>query len=420
MNRHLFAIAAIPLCLVSFAPRVLADTADENAATIAELRLQLNALQAEVAVLREQVKVTAAVPDTPAAPAASSAPASQSSGDTIDIDGDFRVRYENTSAHAGLRERNRSVIRGRLGVNWNVDDHVALGARIGTGDPDDPNSTDVSMGSFFDDLDLSLDRLYVAYSRGNAFATAGKFANPFMRTSLVWDSDVNPYGAAGRYRFYGSDVATATLTGIYALVDEQPIEKDSTMTGGQLSILLDPDSRWSMGLHGAYYDYSIGSLANADRGDLRGNNVTPDGTRYVSDFNLLNLTGTVAYTGFDERWPVVFTLDYVKNLGARVPEDTGYGLDVHLGRSTEAGDVQFRYGYAVAETDAVLAAFSHDNTTYSTNYEQHTLELGWLAREKAWLNLTTYLYRRDDFAIADQPGDNGWVSRVRMNLHYEF
>ncbi|MCG8369170.1 MAG: putative porin [Proteobacteria bacterium] len=394
---------------------VHAASAEENAALIRTLQQQLGALQAELAALRRLVAAADAY-EPPAGAAAGPPP-----DDTaVEISGDFRVRYENTSEHAGLRERNRGVIRGRLGADWDVNDNVVLGTRIGTGDPDDPNSTDISMGNFLDDLDLSLDRLYVAYERGKVFATAGKFANPFVRTSLVWDSDVNPYGVAGRYRFYASDRASASVTGIYALVDEQTIAGDSTMAGAQLSLRWHPDTDWALGLHGAYYDYSIGSLDNADRGDLRGNNVTPGGARYVSDFRLLNLTGSVMHSGIGERWPLALTLDYVRNLGARVPEDTGWGVDLHLGRTSRPGDLQFRYGYAVAETDAVLAAFSHDNTTYSTNYRQHTLELGYLLQEKTGLYLTTYLYRRDAAPVAGQAGDDDWVSRVRMNLHYTF
>ena len=339
---------------------------------------------------------------------------------TLEVHGDFRLRYEHTSEHAGLRDRSRGVLRGRLGATWGVSDTTILGARIDTGDPDDPNSVDVSLGNFFDNLDVSLDQLYAAYTGKNLFATGGKFPNPLARTDLVWDSDVNPYGAAGRYQFLDSDRLAVAVTGIYALVDEQTEFDDSTMTGGQLSFRYRGRGPWSAGFDAAYYDYEIGSLVNTDAGDIRGNNLTPGGTAYLSDFDLLNLIATARFAGFGERWTIDVIADYVRNLGANVPEDTGYGIDLFVGDTAAIGNVQFRYGYAVAETDAVLAAFSHDNTTYPTNYRQHTLEVAYRAMDKTWLYLTTYRYRRENFGLLEQPGDDDWVSRIRLNLHYQF
>ncbi len=80
------------------------------------------------------------------------------------------------------------------------------------------------------------------------------------------------------------------------------------------------------------------------------------------------------------------------------------------------GDVN-PYG---AGGDAVLAAFSHDNTTYATNYQQHALDVDYAVSLQSVLNLTAYYYRRKDFALAVQPGDNDFITRLRLNLQYSF
>ncbi|MCG8604806.1 putative porin, partial [bacterium] len=78
--------------------------------------------------------------------------------------GDFRLRYENTSnaePNSSLLEgRNREVVRFRIGMNKRISDQFDFGARLATGSQDDPNTADVTLGSFVDDLEVSLDRLY--------------------------------------------------------------------------------------------------------------------------------------------------------------------------------------------------------------------------------------------------------------------
>lgn len=341
-------------------------------------------------------------------------------GDPLSWFGDFRVRYEHTSAHAGFPDRNRGVLRARLGAGYRVSDRVSITARLGTGNPDDPNSTDISMGNFVDDLTVSLDQAYVAYTDERLAAFAGKFPNPFARTEMVWDPDVNPYGAAARYQLLHSDAVSASFQAMYGIIDEQTVAGDSDLFGGQVSMRLTPAGAWAFDANLAYYDHTIGSLINTTAGDIRGNNLAPGGTAYLSDFDLLNVSSSLHYTGFGDTWPLRLTGDYVKNLGAAVAEDSGYSLDLLIGDLGRIGATQFRYAYARVETDAVLAAFSHDNTTYATNYRLHTLDLAYRATLQTYLNLTAFLYRRDDFELLNQPGDNDWVSRLRLNLFYQF
>lgn len=341
----------------------------------------------------------------------------------FDFSGDFRLRYERTTNQAPgpepliLEPRNRAVVRFRAGLTKQISELLNFGVRVATGSRDDPNSTDITLGDFGDGLEVSLDRAYLALKYENVFVTGGKFANPFLTTELVWDGDVNPQGAAGSYTFSGSERITPKLTGIYFVVDEQSINPDSFMAGGQAELLIRPSSNWSLRFSGAYYDYTIKSLRNADAGDTRSNRITPDGTGYVSDFDLLDAIAVVETRRFGERCPVRFVGDFVKNLGSE-EEDQGVMLDLFIGRASQKNDRRFRYGYAQAETDAVLAAFSNDNTTLATDYVQHTLTFDYVVRNDTILNATWYYYRK----LKTDPGteSNPWISRLRLNAVVSF
>ena len=90
------------------------------------------------------------------------------------------------------------------------------------------------------------------------------------------------------------------------------------------------------------------------------------------------------------------------------------------GRANQQGDWRFSYGYSVAEVDAVLAAFSHDNTTIATNYRQHSLAIDYVLLKNLVLDATLYRYRpyQADFAGLNDPDD--WLDRLRLNLLVNF
>lgn len=345
---------------------------------------------------------------------------------TVSFSGDFRLRYENTSNQElpipgapGLNNaRNRGVVRFRGGATVKINGLLEFGGRLATGSIGDPNTTDATLGDFVDDLEVNLDKVYLALRYQDVFFTGGKFGNPFLRTDLVWDGDVNPQGLAAGYTFSELGAVTPKFTGIYSIVDEQTFGPDSYMWGGQAQFAFHPAPNWRITLSGGYYDYRIGTLSNADAGDTRSNNLNADRTAYLSDFDLLDAIAVVEY-GASEHYPVRFVGDYVKNLGAAADDDTGIMLDLYVGRASAKNDRRFQYGYSQTETDAVLAAFSNDNTTLATNYVQHTLAFDFVPIQQTTLNLTWYIFRRKDFAVAPA-AENEWISRLRLNAMVSF
>jgi hypothetical protein len=329
--------------------------------------------------------------------------------------GDFRLRYEHTSEGNGAPSFGKEVFRFRAGLTYTLREDIIARARLATGSQEDPNSTDITLGDFFDDLVVSLDVASIELTRKHWSVVGGKFLNPVVSTELVWDGDVNPSGIAGRVMLGNSGRAAATLTGLYFMVDAQPGDTSSDMGGGQVSVSA-TGGKWRMSAAAGYYDYQIRSLIQTDAGDIRGNRLAPGGGRYLSDFDLLDLLGTVDYTGFGERFPVRLLGEYVHNSGANGP-NTAWEADLYVGRSQKPGDVRFRYGYALAETDAILAAFAHDNTTLGTNSETHTLSVDAIPTPGMLLNATFYVYRPHEVSAGVT---REFQNRLRLNATVSF
>ena len=356
-----------------------------------------------------------AAPVNPAGGSAPGTPPPRSSG--LAIDGDLRVRYEANRGDKDARDRDRGVLRARLRAAYPVTNWLAIGGQLATGDANDPNSTDITLSGFDNDLDVSLDQAFMRLTFGDTLVTLGKLPQPFVRTELVWDGDVNPEGASVSQRFRLSPSTTVRANGLYFLVDEAPTARDSSMIGGQVALESRVTPSLITELAAGYYDYRLASLAGGDSGDFRTNRIVNG--RYLSDFNLLDVIGAATWSGLGERWPLRAVGDFVHNFGAR-DANTGFGIDLLAGRIAKARDWRFGYGYAQTEVDAVLAAFSHDNTAIATNYRQHMLSADYVAATNVLLNLTYYRFRplSARFAGSNDPAD--WLDRLRLNLLVQF
>lgn len=418
----------LPVCASLLLGSALAPVSAQAAPAddIAELKAAVEALRAEQA--RAQARIAelegalAKQRETPVAVAATTAPAPSaivttaapvsSAPSRLSLSGDMRVRYESNFGIAGARDRDRGVLRARLRAAYAVNDWLTVGGQLATGDPDDPNSTDMTLSNFDDDLQVSLDQAYIRLTPGDLQVHLGKIPQPFVRTELVWDGDVSPQGASAAY---SADLGGVKVkaSGLYFLVDESVAGPDSRMIGGQLSVQT-PSAPIQAELAVGYYDYSLRSLAGGDAGDFRSNLFA--GGRYLSDFNLLDVIAALTWNGLGEKWPVRIVGDYVHNYGAATDADTGFGVDLLVGRASKPGDWRFSYGYAEAETDAVLAAFSQDNTNIGTNYMQHTLAIDFVPKHNLVLNATYYHYRQKDGVI----GPVDWQNRLRLNFLVNF
>ncbi|PEQ11939.1 hypothetical protein B2G71_14240 [Novosphingobium sp. PC22D] len=363
-----------------------------------------------------------ASPASPAAappfPAQGVRPATEPS--RLSVSGDLRLRQEFNWSDKDARDRSRTVMRARLGARYALDRNVTVGARLVTGDPDDPNTADVTVGDFVDDLTVSLDRAYVEARFGDLLLTGGKFALPLRGTELVWDGDFNPEGLGASVSApLGSRGLKAEATALYSIVSEAAGGHGSDMLGGQVTLGGRLSPFWSASLTAGYYDYHLSALAGADAGDFRSNLRARDGS-YLSDFDLLDVIAIARFDGFGVDWPVSATAETVHNFGAATGADTGYFAQLSAGSTAQAGGLRMSYGYMQAEADAVFAAFSHDNIGLATSYRLHQIALDYALRANTQLNLILYHYR----PLASDPASPGaardWLDRLRLNAVFAF
>ncbi|MGH8027122.1 MAG: putative porin [Pseudoxanthomonas sp.] len=427
MKVHFFALS-LGLACCGIAP-AFAQTAAPADAELLKRIAELRAQQAQIAQMQQQTEasiralearlgVTSPAP-VPSANVASTAVAAIPAQDAKPqepkwkVSGDLRLRAQGDYSDSDGTNRTSSQLRARIGATYALNDLVTIGGRVVTGDGDDPNSSDVQLSNWDDDLQISLDLAYAQFNFGDLKIYGGKIPNPFTRTDLVWDGDVNPQGISAVYKLPLSGGGAFRANGLFFSVDEQAAGPDSTMGGVQLGFDSPDHSGFKYDVSGGYYRYSLGSLAGADSGDWRTNRLNPDGT-FASDYELVNVIAGFTWQSSKEKWPLRVMGDYVKNLGAIDDQDTGYGVDVSLGRASKPGDWRFTYGYSQTDVDAVLAAFSNDNIGIATNYNLHALTLDYTPMPKTMISAIWYHYKPNNplYANTNQPDD--WLDRFRV------
>lgn len=299
-----------------------------------------------------------------------------------DFGGDFRFRSEHND-NVGT-DRHRQRLRLRFGGTYNFNDRVTLGARLISGNADDPNSPHVDLGSVLNSLDVSLDRLYFAYRPAEVdglTVVGGKFGNPVTRNpiygELVWDADVQPEGVGFVYSCTENDIfEEVRLYGAQVAVLEQSGGEESwaTLVGFDLKKQTGDNSSLMAGASYSHYgdltpDGSTGQIS----GDLRGNALT--GSETTSDFGILDAVLALNFDRFTVSGELINNLRAEDGVG-----DTGFALGGAV--KTDAGKVY--YTYASMEQDAILTAVSQDDFNYiattdgsemATNFNTHVF--GW-------------------------------------------
>lgn len=394
--------------LSAIAAAIMLTATPAPAETVDELRAEIQALRAEQALINERSRALEAKLQALDGHAAEPS--------RLTVSGDVRLRSQGDYAD-NARDRESAQVRGRLGIAYRVNDTVTLGARLATGDPDDPNSSDVQLSNFDDDLQFTLDQAYVQVNVGELKLYGGKIPQPFTRTELVWDGDVNPQGLSATYRHSLSNGSALRANSLFFVVDENAVAADSTMAGVQLGYDFVAGQALKFDLSAAYYDYTLGSVVGADAGDFRSNLRNPDGS-YQSDFDLGDVIVGATWTGMGERWPVRVIGDYVHNFGAVNAQDTGYGVDLAFGRTSQARDWRVTYGYSVAEAESVLAAFSHDNIALATDYKLHALTFDYVPMPKTLVTAIWYHYKLYEPLGAAAVDD--WIERIRVAFTVSF
>jgi hypothetical protein len=355
----------------------------------------------------------------------------------IKIYGDFRYRFE-------CRDRDwksdpkddRHRIRARVGIKFKINEEYLFDVRFATAeflsDEDDAvvpgtgaNSSNQTIGDYWSDKNLWLDRAYVAYtpqSIKGLTGLAGKMYNPFYmagKSDLIWDGDVNPEGLGVQYVRSLSEKDELFLNGLAGYIEENGSSADIRMMGGQVGLAhtFADSSKATFGV--SYFDYSNiegGNLPEINDQVIDGGaagNTSTDGTTYDYDYNLVECFGEYAMK--IGKMPVSLFGDYVVNTASKVKEDTGWLAGLTLNKAKNPGDWDFTYNYRDLEADAVLGAFADsDFGDGGTNVRGHKFNLNYAAAKNTTLGLTYFLGEN----LKQKPEDN--YKRIQVDLSVKF
>lgn len=348
----------------------------------------------------------------------------------FNIYGDFRLRAELDTNRENVDDpRFRERIRFRIGMNYKLlDNQLAIGARLVTGDSDDPRSPYVNLENNFESFEISLDRAYVQYTPSFykwISLYGGKFNNTFKTKSiyneLVWDQDVQPEGFAFTYqRQYEGLLDNAFLTvGQYILDREEDEIAWLTTTQIYIAKTISRNIKFDLGT-GMYIYYNLDAdpaLVEPPRN--RGNAVVlgQDGEpiEFLSDFRIWNSFVDIEYSGFFQ--PIILSSQYFHNFGSEVSEDDGFSIGAQLGKASKPRDWKLYYEFQIVEQDSVFTPFSQDDFLLATNFIGHVFGFTYRISNKVSVNLWTLIAKRDK--TFETLTDENRV-RTRLDLNIKF
>lgn len=377
--------------------------------------------------------------------------------DRISFYGDMRLRFEdNTFSDSNApafihninldrqsdiknttEDRDRLRLRARLGADIKVNDWLAGGLRITTGQltsPVSPNQTEeITEGKYT----IGLDRAFLKASPTSWLSVqGGRFANPFFSTDVLFDSDLAFDGAAATFSPKFNDAwSSFTTVGAFPIDEiestDQNKAKDKWIYSLQTGIKWQSANKSSIRLAAAYHDYKnvegqSNTISNPTAFDAtvpafrqKGNSTfdinhllaSAEKFGLASKFEQINLTGQVDLLTFD---PVHVTItgDYVKNIGFDADEifkrtgtqfkeeNEAYQMRLDVGSNSFNGpswmevkpnDWQVSLGYKRIEADAVMDGFTDsDFHLGGTDAKGWLLSGNYAIDKNAWLSARYY------------------------------
>ena len=328
--------------------------------------------------------------------------------------GDFRLRYQwQDNSH----RRERARIRLRVGVLTKPNDNFEIGFGLATGGSD-PRSTNVTLDSSFESMDIKMDYAYAEYFGIKGLSIwGGKYKGIkkaiWRPSDLLWDSDLRPEGMGIKFNHspQSCNFSIFTNTGLWIL-NEVSSGADTLMFYIQPGVNWNITENISFKTAVAYYNTSSvkGDTLKHSSGT---NTLKNGGLKYDYDvwapgleLKLKNLTKFVPY--------ITFFGDYVNNPDPD-DENQGYLVGLKFGDKEikRFGNWQFKYMYRKLEKDAWLDVFP-DSDAYGgkTGVEGHEAEFKFGLAKQLTLGL--------DYYHMEQINSSGKEDLFQVDLVWKF
>ena len=134
-------------------------------------------------------------------------------------------------------DRHRLTLRARLGLQAKLSEDSSVALRLSTGSSTgSPSSTSQTLGNQFNKLPITLDRAVLRWEpRFDLRLFAGRMANPFFGTDLIWPDDLSLDGLAGQGELtLASGLYLFAGAGAFALEELNLDKRDKWLLGLQL------------------------------------------------------------------------------------------------------------------------------------------------------------------------------------------
>jgi hypothetical protein len=357
---------------------------------------------------------------------AGNALAQQTKANKLKIYGDVRFRTEldrdSKKSNGDMRaDRDRFRFRFRFGVKYTLNENFEFGGRIRSGNADNAQSPHVTIGDGFNSKDLSIDKAYIKFKKGNFYVSVGKNSmNMWEPDEMLWDGDVNPEGIALGNKFKIGDNSKLAMNAGYFILNNNTVTE---MVDGK------PVSKQTFGKH-----------SNAAFGQMKfctkiGDNkliLAPGMLRAYTEQDLgINYQIFSTFVQFKMKNGFNINFDYFMNMedyeGKVDPayEDQKTGMSVTAGYPLTS-KLSAKVSYAQVQKYAVIDMFAQDdwmrwgnNTmTRSSNYGG----FGVVLKYKVAKNMNTQLKYWNVTGLKKGTGhtDLETGSRIRLDFNIKF
>lgn len=357
----LLSAAAVALCLSLPAAAATQAELEQKIKllerSLGELQSQLGELQSAQAQQQEQVAAVAEKAAKDSMPKWL---------ERISLYGDLRLRmeYKKTDEFNGRStdDRTRWRYRLRFGARSQIHEDLQVGLRMASGADDTPTSTNETLDNWFSEKSWGIDQVWATWTPGmlpDKFLnlTAGKVANPYRTTNIMWDSDVNPEGIYANLTFNKKGALKPFITLGAFVVKEQARDNpgDAYLYAPQIGVLYKQGPS-DLVLAASYYDWSGYNKVGNFPTSLGGNVKLANGE--LPKFEVWDIYGKYTHKLGDNLKASVWG-QYMKNsrddsTGAASGKDSGYDIGVGF----DYGPFGMTFDYKVIEANATPGFFS--------------------------------------------------------------
>lgn len=325
--------------------------------------------------------------------------------------GDFRFRGqidERDQAEGNTLDRSRLRVRFRLSSKVHMYKDLDIGFRVVTGSSGSQTSANATLDNTFSNKNINLDRAYFKWNPKPFVLQGGKFQTPFMKSELIWDSDVNVEGASEQFSYKTGGTQLNFIFGQFILEENNP--GDDIMLYAYQGIVGQQTDSGKFDFALAYYDYADHEdPATAPTGAVSNNT--------LSEVKVLNLMSAWSHGVYGK--PLKVFAEYAKNTGALAPGqpdlDTAWQVGFAYGKSGQQfGDWGMHLIYRLVQTESVLDALADSDFNGGLSNSRGIEAMGTFGLRKGVKLVLSY------FNTQEERGPRDERETVELDLNFNF